>query len=79
MALARCDEHKPEPAGSDFVSYALPVGYPSTTVGCDAVACPNPARMWLTSEEKAAFEGGTRTFRTERGTAVQVSDDLFPD
>jgi hypothetical protein len=35
--------------------------------------------MWLTSEEKAAFEGGTRTFRTERGTAVQVSDDLFPD
>ncbi len=77
MALARCDEHKPEDA--DHVSYALPLGYPSTAVTCDVVGCANPARLWLTRDERNAFRAGERLFTVAGGVRMRVSDDLFPN
>ncbi len=79
MALARCDDHKPEPIDPDYVSYALPVGYPSTAATCDVVGCAMPARLWLSKDERAAFEAGKRVFPVAGGANLRVSDDLFPD
>jgi hypothetical protein len=79
MALARCDEHKPELLDPDYVSYALPLGYPSTAVTCDIVGCAMPARLWLSKDERAAFERGERLFPIAGGARIRVSDDLFPD
>jgi hypothetical protein len=79
MALARCDEHKPELIAPDVVSYALPVGYPSTAATCDVIGCERPARLWLNEDERAAFLAGTRVFPIEGGGRIRVSDDLFPD
>jgi hypothetical protein len=79
MALARCDEHKPKPVDPDYVSYALPVGYPSTAATCDIVGCALPARLWLSADERAAFLGGERVFTVAGGTRLRVSDDLFPN
>ena len=79
MALARCDEHKPEPMAPDTVSYALPLGYPSTAVTCDVVGCENPARLWLNDPERRAFQTGTRLFPIAGGARIRVSDDLFPN
>ena len=79
MALARCDEHKPEPRDPDYVSYALPLGYPSTAATCDIVGCAKPARLWLSRDERTAFQGGERVFEVAGGTRLRVSDDLFPD
>lgn len=77
MALARCDEHRPE--DSSYVSYALPLGYPSTAVTCDVVGCAMPARLWLDKDERKAFVGGERLFTIAGGVKVRVSDDLFPN
>jgi hypothetical protein len=79
MALARCDEHRPEPIAPDFVSYALPLGYPSTAVTCDVVGCAMPARLWLSDAERKAFQAGERVFTITGGAKVRVSDDLFPN
>ena len=79
MALARCDEHKPEAVDPDYVSYALPVGYPNTAATCDVVGCARPARLWLSKDERAAFEGGQRVFPVAGGASLRVSDNLFPD
>jgi hypothetical protein len=79
MALARCDEHKPEPIEPDFVSYALPVGYPNTAATCDVVGCARPARLWLSQDERRTFEAGERVFKVAGGAALRVSDDLFPN
>ena len=79
MALARCDDHKPEQAGDDYLSYANPVGYPDTAATCDVIGCINSARLWLTAEERARFLAGERVFATARGASLRVSDDLFPD
>ena len=77
MALARCDEHKPDDA--EHVSYALPLGYPSTAATCDVVGCEKPARLWLTRDERTAFQGGQRVFKVAGGASLRVSDDLFPN
>lgn len=79
MALARCDDHRPEPVEPDYVSYALPVGYPSTAATCDVVGCAFPARLWLTRDERTAFQGGQRVFTVAGGTNLRVSDNLFPN
>ena len=79
MALARCDDHKPDVVGDDYESYALPIGYPTASVTCDVVGCAWPARMWLTADERAAFASGARTFVIAGGASVPVSDDLFPN
>jgi hypothetical protein len=79
MAQARCDEHKPEPHEPEVVSYALPLGYPSTAVTCDVVGCANPARLWLSADERRAFHAGERVFPITGGARVRVSDDLFPN
>ena len=79
MALARCDEHKPEVVEPEVVGYALPLGYPSTAVTCDVVGCERPARLWLSADERAAFVGGQRVFPVAGGAKVRVSDDLFPN
>ncbi len=78
MALARCDDHRPEPVEPDIVSYALPLGYPATAVTCDVVGCEQPARLWLSKDERDAFVSGQRVF-TASGAKVRVSDDLFPN
>ena len=77
MATALCDEHKPK--DSEHVSYALPLGYPATAVTCDVVGCANPARVWLTADERKAFRAGERLFTIGGGTKVRVADDLFPN
>jgi hypothetical protein len=77
MALARCDDHKPD--DPEHVSYALPLGYPSTATTCDIIGCEMPARLWLSPDERAAFVAGQRVFETARGASVRVSDDLFPN
>jgi hypothetical protein len=79
MALARCDEHRPEPIAPDYVSYALPLGYPQTAVTCDVVGCANPARLWLDADERKAFQAGERIFPATGGARVRVADDLFPN
>ena len=79
MAQARCDEHKPEPHEPEVVSYALPLGYPSTAVTCDVVGCANPARLWLSADERRAFHAGERVFPITGGARVRVSGDLFPN
>jgi hypothetical protein len=79
MARARCDEHKPEIVDPDVVGYALPLGYPSTAVTCDVVGCANPARLWLSADERKAFQAGDRLFPIAGGVRVRVSDDLFPN
>lgn len=77
MAMARCDEHKPNDA--EHVSYALPLGYPGTAVTCDIVGCANPARLWLSRDERTAFQAGERLFTIAGGPRIRVSDDLFPN
>lgn len=77
MATARCDDHRPQ--DSEHVSYALPLGYPSTAVTCDVVGCAMPARLWLDKEERKAFLAGERLFTIGGGVKVRVSDDLFPN
>ncbi len=77
MATARCDDHRP--SDSEHVSYALPLGYPSTAVTCDIVGCAMPARIWLTADERKAFVAGERLFPIAGGVRVRVSDDLFPN
>jgi len=79
MALARCDEHKPEIVDPEIVGYALPLGYPSTAVTCDVVGCEHPARLWLSADERAAFVGGQRIFPVPGGARVRVADGLFPN
>jgi hypothetical protein len=79
MARARCDEHKPEIVDPDVVGYALPLGYPSTAVTCDVVGCANPARLWLSADERKAFQAGDRLFPITGGARVRVADDLFPN
>jgi hypothetical protein len=79
MALARCDDHRPEPVEPDYVSYALPVGYPATSATCDIVGCERPARLWLSKDERAAFQAGQRVFSVAGGARVRVADDLFPN
>ncbi len=77
MPAALCDEHKPR--DSEHVSYALPLDYPSTATTCDVVGCANPARLWLTADERKAFRGGERIFALGSGAKVRVADDLFPN
>jgi hypothetical protein len=79
MALARCDEHKPDNTGDDYHTYALPVGYPNTAATCDVIGCINPARLWLTADERKRFVAGERVFTTAGGASLRVSDDLFPN
>jgi hypothetical protein len=77
MAMARCDDHRPN--DSEHVSYALPLGYPSTAVTCDIVGCAMPARLWLSADERKAFVAGERLFTIGGGVKVRVADDLFPN
>jgi hypothetical protein len=77
MATARCDDHKPD--GSEHVSYALPLGYPSTAITCDIVGCAMPARLWLDKDERKAFLAGERLFTIGGGVKVRVQDNLFPN
>ena len=79
MAQALCDDHRPVPVEPETVSYALPLGYPSTAVTCDVVGCENPARLWLSRDERSAFVAGQRVFPIGGGTKVRVADDLFPN
>jgi hypothetical protein len=79
MALARCDEHKPELIAPEVVGYALPLGFPNTAVTCDVVGCAHPARLWLSADERRAFQSGERVFPVPGGARVRVSDDLFPN
>lgn len=77
MAIARCDEHRPN--DSEHVGYALPLGYPATAVTCDVAGCEKPARLWLDKDERNAFVAGTRIFTIGGGVKVRVADDLFPN
>jgi hypothetical protein len=79
MALARCDDHRPDPVEPETVSYALPLGYPGTAVTCDVLGCENPARLWLSRDERSAFVAGQRVFPIGGGVKVRVADDLFPN
>jgi hypothetical protein len=38
-----------------------------------------PARLWLSADERKAFQAGERVFTIVGGAKVRVSDDLFPN
>lgn len=79
MATARCNKHIPKSIQRhDYKTYALPVGYPETAAICGKLGCEEPARVWLTKIEQAAFKRGVRLFNI-RANAVKlrVSDDLI--
>ena len=77
MAIARCDKHTPEGVKYDYAAYALPMGYPDTAAICGRVGCEEPARVWLTKDDHAAFKRGIRIFNIRTNSAkLRVSDDL---
>ena len=77
MAIARCDKHTPTGIKHDYRAYALPIGYPETAAICGKLGCEEPARVWLTKNDHAAFKRGIRVSNI-RANAVQlrVFDDL---
>jgi len=63
MALARCRKcGKPSGRTNEYVAAAEPHGYLHTAAVCGSSGCEEPALIWLTSEEKAAFDRGQRVF-----------------
>jgi hypothetical protein len=63
MALARCRTcGKPAGRKQDYVAAAVPFGYLNTAAVCGSAGCEEPALIWLTGAEKAAFESGVRIF-----------------
>jgi hypothetical protein len=62
MALCRCLESHAWPTGriSNYISYALPIGYPDTALICGL--CSNPGVIWLTQSEENAYQRGDRIF-----------------
>jgi hypothetical protein len=65
MALGRCREcGKPKPRGRthEYVAAAEPLGYFLTAAVCGSSGCERPALIWLTVEEKVAFDEGERVF-----------------
>jgi len=77
MAIARCDKHTPKGAKYDYRAYALPIGYPKTAAICGKMDCEEPARVWLTKNDHAAFKRGIRVFNIRaHAVKLRVSDDL---
>ncbi len=77
MAIARCEQHTPHGTKHSYTAYALPVGYPQTAAICGRPDCERPARVWLTFDDKAAFERGVRIFNIRTHSAkLRVSDEL---
>lgn len=77
MAIARCEKHTPNGTKHTYSTYALPVGYPETAAICGRPDCESPARVWLTGDDKAAFQKGVRIFNIRTHSAkLRVSDDL---
>jgi len=77
MAIARCDKHTPTGIKHDYRAYALPIGYPETAAICGKLDCEEPARVWLTKADHAAFRRGIRVFNIRtHAVKLRVSDHL---
>jgi len=77
MAIARCDKHTPTGIKHDYRAYALPIGYPETAAICGKLGCEEPARVWLTKNDDAAFKRGIRVFNIRtHAVKLRVSDEL---
>jgi len=63
MALMRCKAHQPSKrTGGKYEAFAEPLGYPKTAVLCGSTHCKSPAYIWLSDEEKEAYDRGERVF-----------------
>jgi len=77
MAIARRDKHTPTGIKHDYRAYTLPIGYPETAAICGKLGCEEPARVWLTKNDDAAFKRGIRVFNIRtHAVKLRVSDDL---
>ena len=78
MAIARCEKHKPIGRKHEYRAYALPVGYPQTAAICGHRGCDEPARVWLTDEDRQSYAQGIRIFDIRTDSAkLRVSDGLI--
>jgi hypothetical protein len=78
MAIARCEKHTPDGTKHNYRAYALPVGFPDTAAICGRPECEAPARLWLTDDDRAAFDRGIRVFNIRTNSAkLRVSDELI--
>ena len=76
MSIARCDDHVPRIRKFKYNARALPIGYPNTAVFCGMPGCKQPALVWLTPDEHAAFVNGERLFDVSyRALKLRVTDD----
>lgn len=76
MSIARCDDHSPRSRKYQYKARAIPKGYPDTAVVCGMPGCSQPALIWLSPDEHAAFESGERTFYINpRVLKLRVTDD----
>ena len=78
MAIARCDKHTPTGIKHDYRAYALPIGYPETAAICGKMDCEEPARVWLTKADHAAFKRGIRVFNIRtHGKIARIRSSKF--
>jgi hypothetical protein len=68
MALARCQSHRPMGRSEPYVSFAEPYQH-SQAVICGLSHCSTPAVIWLTGDEKNAYDGGERYFGYQSATS----------
>ncbi len=75
MSICRCLEVHCWPRGrkQEYVAYVKPLGYPDTALVCGR--CDNPGVIWLTHDEKSAYEEGVRIFEgPNRFTRMRADD-----
>jgi hypothetical protein len=61
MASVLCDKHSKH-GGKYTASVKLPVEYPNQGILCQKPDCPNPGKVWLSSDEDALYRKGERKF-----------------
>ena len=72
MALVRCEAHgRPQGRTQVYVVGVPPVGFPQTAAICGLKGCENAGSVWLTTDEKAAYEKGQRIFEVPNA-AVKI-------
>jgi hypothetical protein len=72
MASVLCDEHS-QHGGKYTASVQLPIGYPNLGILCQKHNCPNPGKVWLSSDEDSLYrKSKQRTFTVGYFIRIQV-------
>lgn len=71
MASVLCDIHSKH-GGKYIAAVKLPVGYPNPGILCQKRNCPNPGKVWLSSDENALYQKNERSFTVGFFIRVQV-------